>query len=232
VQGVIEFVFMLLGTIGSALYIALSPCLFPLLPLYLLNSLQSDDSRRRSVVVTSVLVAGLLVSIAMFAVIAYLATSVGSFLLTNFTNLQAILGVFILFFGAAMISEPLRNLFHLSRLSMSDQPAKPSNLKQVFFIGLGYTLMAAPCAGPSILALVSIFGTQSNLLVLILMLVLVALTIAIPYFAIALVTGEARMRMARSWSSHSRRIEIAAGVILVIIGIILILPIFGIRLYI
>jgi len=178
------------------------------------------------------LVAGMLVSIGAFAIIAYLATSVGSFLLTNFTNLQAILGVFILFFGVLMLSETLRRFLHLARLGMRGQPTEPSNLKQVFFIGLGYTLMAAPCAGPSILAIVSIFGAQSNPFVLVVMLVLVSFAIAVPYFAIALVTGEARTRMAKSLSSHSRRIEIIAGAILVLIGVILILPVFGIRLYI
>ena len=231
-QGIIELSLMLLGAIGSGLYIALSPCLFPLLPLFLLNSLQSADNRKRSVIVTGTLVAGMLVSIAAFAIIAYLATSVGIFLLSNFTNLQAILGVVILFFGAVMLSTRLRNLLHLSRLSMRGQPTKPSNLKQVFLVGLGYTLMAAPFAGPSILAIVSIFGAQSNFLVLILMLILVSITIAVPYFAIALVTGEARTRMAMSLSSHTRGIEIAAGTILVIVGLILILPFFGIRLYI
>jgi len=115
---------------------------------------------------------------------------------------------------------------------MRGQPEKPSNLRQVFFVGLGYTLMAAPCAGPSILAIVSIFGAQSNLIVLAFMLILVSIAIAVPYFALALVTGEARTRMTKSLSSQTRRIEIIAGVILIIIGVILILPLFGIRLYI
>jgi len=174
----------------------------------------------------------MLVSIGLFAIIAYLAASVGSFLLTNFTNLQALLGVFILFFGVLMLSETLRELLHLSRLSIKEQPEKPSNLNQVFLIGLGYTLMAAPCAGPSILAIVSIFGAQSNLFILAFMLVLVSIAIAVPYFAIALVTGEARTRMTKSLSGQARRIEIIAGAILIIVGVVLILPIFGIRLYI
>lgn len=227
-----ELLLMLSGAIGSGLYIALSPCLFPLLPLFLLNSFQTTDSRKRSLIVTGTLVAGMLVSIGVFAIIAYLVASVGTFLLTNFTNLQALLGVFILFFGVLMLSETLRELLHLSRLSMKGQPEKPSKLNQVFLIGLGYTLMAAPCAGPSILAIVSIFGAQSNLFILVFMLVLVSIAIAIPYFAIALVTGEARTRMTKSLSGQARRIEIIAGAILIIVGVILILPIFGIRLYI
>jgi cytochrome c biogenesis protein CcdA len=231
-QGLIELGLMLSGVIGSGLYIALSPCLFPLLPLFLLNSLHSSDSRARSAIVTSVLVAGMLVSLGLFAIIAYLATSVASFILTNFTNLQAILGALIIFFGVIMMSETLRERLHLTRLGMRDQQSTPSNLKQVFLVGLGYTLMAAPCAGPSIFAMVSLFGVQSNIFILLLMFIVVSIVIAIPYFAIALVTGEARTRMAASLSKHAHGIEVITGIILIAVGVILILPVFGFRFYI
>ena len=222
---------MLFGVIGSGLYIALSPCLFPLLPLFLVNSLQTTDTRKRSLVVTGVLVAGILVSLGLFAIMAYAVSSIGLFFLSNFTILQAILGSFIFFFGLVMISERLRNILHMSRLSMRGHPDKPSNLTHVFSIGLGYTLMAAPCAGPSILAMVSIFGVQSNPVILILMFILVAIVIAIPYFTIALVTGEARIRLTMSMSKRARSIEIAVGAILLILGVILITPVFGYRIF-
>jgi thiol:disulfide interchange protein DsbD len=231
-QSIIELGLMLSGAIGSALYIALSPCLFPLLPLFLLNNLQSVNSRKRSAVVTGALVIGMLISIGIFAAIAFFVTSVASFILINFTNLQAVLGALIIFFGIAMMSETLHEKLHLFHADSENQAVQPSDLKQVFFIGLGYTLMAAPCAGPSILAIISLFGVQSNIFVLVLMFFIVSIVIAIPYFAIALVTGEARVRMTRTLSANTRRIEIITGVILLVIGTILVLPILGIRLYI
>ena len=62
-QGLIELGVTLIGALTSGLYIAISPCLFPLLPLFLMNSLQASDSRKRSLLVTSALVAGILVSV-------------------------------------------------------------------------------------------------------------------------------------------------------------------------
>ncbi len=231
-QGIIEFGVSLLGALTSGLYIAISPCLFPLLPLFLMNSLQASDSRKRSLLVTSALVAGILVSVAFYALIAYFISSIGMFLLTSFRDLQAILGVLILFFGIVMISERLRNALRLSRLSMHGQPSKPSNLKQVFATGLGYTMLAAPCAGPAILGLVGIFGLQTNPFVILLLFIFVAIVIAIPYFAIALVAGEARTGLAMSISSRARTIEIVTGVILIILGLFMILqhPVFGLYL--
>lgn len=231
-QGIIELGMTLLGALTSGLYIAISPCLFPLLPLFLMNSLQASDSRKRSLIVTSALVAGILVSVAFYALIAYFISSIGMFLLTSSRNLQAILGVLILFFGIVMFSDRLRNALRLSRLSMHGKPSKPSNLKQVFFTGLAYTMLAAPCAGPAILGLVGIFGLQTNPFVLLLLFIFVAIVIAIPYFAIALVAGEARTGLAMSISSRARTIEIVTGVILIILGLFMVLqhPVFGLYL--
>lgn len=231
-QGIIELGIMLVGALTSGLYIAISPCLFPLLPLFLMNSLQASDSRKRSLLVTSALVAGILVSVGFYALIAFTISSIGIFLASSFRDLQLILGFIILFFGIVMISDKLRNALRLSRLSMHGKPSKPSNLGQVFVTGLGYTLLAAPCAGPAIIGLVGIFGTLTNPLFLLLAFVMVAIVIAVPYFAIALVAGEARTGLAMSISNRARTIEIVTGVILILLGLIMILqhPIFGLYL--
>ena len=232
-QGIIELGVALIGALTSGLYIAISPCLFPLLPLFLMNSLQASDSRKRSLLVTSALVTGILVSVGFYALIALTISSIGMLIMTTFRDLQLVLGVVILFFGIVMISDRLRNALHLSRLSMHGKPSKPSNLVNVFVTGLAYTLLAAPCAGPAIVGLVGIFGTISNPFYLLLVFVMVAIIIAIPYFAIALVAGEARTTLAMSISNRARTIELITGVILVVLGLYMILqhPIFGLYVF-
>ncbi|MHA1864305.1 MAG: cytochrome c biogenesis CcdA family protein [Candidatus Thorarchaeota archaeon] len=231
-QGLIELGVTLIGALTSGLYIAISPCLFPLLPLFLMNSLQASDSRKRSLLVTSALVAGILVSVGFYALISFTISSIGMFLVSSFRDLQLILGIVILFFGVVMISDRLRNALRLSRLGMHGKPSKPSNLGQVFVTGLAYTLLAAPCAGPAIIGLVGIFGTLTNPFLLLLVFALVAVIIAIPYFAIALVAGEARTSLAMSISNRARTIEIVTGAILILLGLLMILqhPVFGLYL--
>ena len=223
-QGFIEFVIQLGAGFGSGLYVAISPCLFPLLPLFLIRALQSDDRRGRSVIVTSVLILGILTSIGIFALISGL---IGYFLIQNFTFIRALLGGMIIVFGILMISERLKTRLGLGALSLKSQPSRPKSLASVYIIGLGYTLMAAPCAAPTILALSVLFGAQSTIWGIILMFLVVSIGVAIPYLAIALVSGEARIRLATRISGSARRIELVVGVILVIMGIILILPYFG-----
>ena len=230
-QGVIELGLLLVkltGVFGSGLFIAISPCLFPLLPLFLINSLQSADSRRRSVIVTAILVAGILSSVAFFIAI---AGFIGSFLIDFYIEFQAVLGLIILFLGLVMMSSTLQKRLRLSSLSLKTQPSAPTNLLSVYIVGLGYSLLAAPCSGPAILGTVALFGAETNLFTIILLFIVLSIAIAIPYFLIAMVTGEARMRMAMTISNQARKIELIVGTILVIIGFFLFIQLFGFRFY-
>jgi cytochrome c-type biogenesis protein len=223
-QEFISFLIQLGASFGAGLYVAISPCLFPLLPLFLIRTLQGEGGRARSVLVTVVLILGILTSIGVYAII---AGFIGFFLIQNFKLIRAILGGVIIIFGILMMSEKLKTSLGLGTLSLKSQPSAPKNLGSVYIIGLGYTLMAAPCAGPTILALSVLFGTLSTIWEIVVMYLVVSIGVALPYLAIALVTGEARIRMATTISNSARRIELVVGLILVIIGIILILPYFG-----
>ncbi|MGY5864078.1 MAG: cytochrome c biogenesis protein CcdA [Candidatus Thorarchaeota archaeon] len=227
-QGLIELgviLAKLAGVFGSGLYIAMSPCLFPLLPLFLLNSLKSADSRKRSVLVTGVLVVGILGSLSIFLSIAWI---IGGLLIEYYIRIQAALGLLIIFLGIVTMSTTLKTKLGMSSLSMK-QPSAPSNLFSVFLVGFGYSMLAAPCSGSVIFGVIALFGAETGVLMPLLLFLTLAVAVSIPYFAIAVVTGEARLRMAMSISNHARKVEIVAGVILIIIGTILFSQLFGFR---
>ncbi|MFX1483762.1 MAG: cytochrome c biogenesis protein CcdA [Promethearchaeota archaeon] len=214
------------GVFGAGLYIAISPCLFPLLPLFLLNSLKSADSRVRSVVVTGVLVLGILSSLVVFIAFAWF---IGSLLIEYYIRIQAIMGLIIIVLGIITMSTTLKDRLGLSSLNLRSQPTAPSNLLSVYLVGLGYSLLAAPCSGSAIFGIIALFGAETGSVVPILLFIVLSIAVSIPYFAIAVVTGEARMRMAFSIRHHARKVEIAAGLILIIIGVLLFSQLFGFR---
>ena len=226
-QGIVEAMFQVVATFGTGLYVAISPCLFPLLPLMLIRSLQSENSRKRSVLVTMVLVLGILASLAIFA---FIASLIGLLLIQYHTVIQAILGAFIAFFGLVMIFEPLRSVLRLDSLTLVSQPTKPTGLYSVFSIGFTYSLLAAPCSAPSLIGIFLIFGAETNALLLVAMFVAISFGVALPYLIIGLATGEARQNLATSFAYHARKVEIIVGAVLLILGIILILPAFGVSL--
>jgi len=205
----------------SGLYIATSPCIFPLLPLFLIRSLGSDDSRFRSVIVTIALTAGILSSLVIYLAISSL---IGLFIIQHYTSLQAVLGAIVIFLGIVTFSSTLKEKLRLTSLSIGGQPEKPTGLLGVFLIGLGYSLLAAPCSGPAILGLFVLFGTQTEILVLVIMFILLSIVVMIPYLTIALVTGEARTRIAMRIANSAKTLEYLVSGLLIIIGIILMYP--------
>ncbi|NHI88575.1 MAG: hypothetical protein EAX87_03570 [Candidatus Thorarchaeota archaeon] len=230
-QGFVELGLLLAkltGVFGAGLYIAVSPCLFPLLPLFLINSLQSADSRGRSALVTAVLVLGILSSVGFFVLI---AGFIGSFLIEYYIEFQAIMGLIILFLGFVMISTTLQEKLGFTSLNLRSQPTAPTNLLSVFLVGLGYSLLAAPCSGPAILGTIALFGAESDFLIIALLFLVLSIAISIPYFLIAAVTGEARMRMASTISQQARKIELIVGIVLAFIGLLLFIQLFGFRFY-
>ncbi|TFG14845.1 hypothetical protein EU537_02585 [Candidatus Thorarchaeota archaeon] len=214
-----------LGTVfGVGLYIATSPCLFPLLPLFLIRNLQSEDSRTRSVLVTIVLTAGILISLGVFIAI---SSFIGLYLIQNYLLIQAVLGGIIIVFGIFTLFPKLREMTGITKINIRSDPGNPKGLIGVFGVGFAYALLAAPCTGPSILALGFIFGSQIDLLMTILMFVMLSIGVLTPYLAIALVTGESRDRLASKMARSARTIEIIVGCLLVALGIWLMLPRFG-----
>ena len=205
----------------SGLYIATSPCIFPLLPLFLIRSLGSADDRSRSVIVTIALTAGILSSLAIYFAISGL---IGLYILQNYTLIQAVLGGIVIFLGIVTVSSTLKEKLRLNSLSIGRQPEKPTGLSGVFIVGFSYSLLAAPCSGPVIISMFALFGGQPEVSVQLVMFILLSIAVMIPYFAIAFVTGEARTRIAMQIANSARSLEYLVGGLLIIIGIILMYP--------
>ena len=121
-----------------------------------------------------------------------------------------------------MLSPTLQKKLRLSSLSLRSQPSAPRNLFNVYSVGFGYSILAYPCSGTAIFGTIAIFGAGASIFFDIFLFIVLSIAISLPYLLIALVTGEARMKMAMTISNQARRIEIIAGAILVLIGLFLV----------
>ncbi len=228
-QGVLEALLQIGASFSVGFYTAISPCLFPLLPLILIRTLQAENSRKRSVLVTMTLVFGILSSLALFSII---SVFIGTFIVQNYAMLRAFLGGLIGFVGLLLLSESLRKFLRLNSMSLRSQPSAPTGLFSIYTIGLGYSLIAAPCTGPALISVFLLFGAQSDLVVLLIMFLAISVGVTIPYLTLALLTGESRQRFTNAVTERARTIEIGLGFLLIILAIILILPYFGIIIFI
>lgn len=213
-----------LGTIfGVGLYVATSPCIFPLLPLFLIRSLQAEETRRGSLAVTMALTLGILVSLAVFIALVTIIWGFGLAMINLYEPLNAALGVLIIFLGFVTMSHKLRDVLRISRLSMRE-PGDPKGLGGVFVAGLGYSLLAAPCTAPVLLSTPFLFAYLTDFFMIILMFIALAMAVSIPYLIIALATGEARLRVASQMAANAHKLEIVVGMLLIVLGIWLMLP--------
>lgn len=224
-QGVLEGLLQIGASFGVGFYTAISPCLFPLLPLILIRTLQAENSRKRSLLVTMTLVLGILSSLALFSVISIF---IGTFIVQNYTLLRAFLGLLIGFVGILMLSERVRKILRMNSMSLRSQPTAPTGLFSIYTIGLGYSLIAAPCTGPALISVFLLFGAQTEIIVLLLMFVAISIGVTLPYLALALLTGESRQRFTTTVTEKARTIEIGIGLLLIVLAVLLILPYFGI----
>lgn len=217
---IIEQLLQMATALGMGLYIATSPCIFPLLPLFLIRSLQSEGSRKKSLLITLVLCFGILLSLAIFIAI---ASVIGLLIMRYYDVIQGVLVLIVIFLGILTMSQKLRNKLGVSRLKMRD-PGEPRGLLSVFVMGFGYSLIAAPCTGPVILSIPFVFGAVIEPILLLLMFLVLCIGVIIPYLIVALLTGEARQRMISTMSASAHKLEIIVGILLVVVGIILTWP--------
>ena len=206
----------------GGLAIATSPCLFPLLPLFLMKNLQSEESRLRSVLVTGILALGILASLAIYIILTSIILGLGLLFIDAAPTLARISYVLIIILGIIIASHTVREKLRLANLSMRTAPDNPKGLVGVFMVGFTYTMVAVPCTGSILLGIVPIISAQANPILILLLYLLLCFGVLIPYLAIAVVTGEARMKIASRLANSARTIEIIVGIFLIILGIYLI----------
>ena len=116
----------------------------------------------------------------------------------------------------------------MNSMSFRSQPTAPTDLFSIYTIGLGYSLIAAPCTGTALISVFLLFGAQTEIIVLLLMFVAISIGVTLPYLALALLTGESRQRFTTTVTEKARTIEIGIGLLLIVLAVLLILPYFGI----
>ncbi len=224
------------------LYVALSPCLFPIMPLTvfrIMNKSILDDSgqehhpsRRIALQWVIILTSGILLTFVLAVLISvYIWANLGLFLINIYLELTFILGLLLIIMGIFLLFPILAE----STFAKIPIPQRVTNSFQreeyrqldLFLIGFGYSIIALPCAFPVFLVLLSIIpfiGSSFNLLI---GMVLFSVGLFLPYFILVLVTAEARTRAASFLAERFRVIEIITGILVIIFGLLFIWPSFG-----
>jgi cytochrome c-type biogenesis protein len=201
----------------------ISPCILPMLPVYLmfLSGEEQERSQKKLVFNTLCFILGFTL---LFVLLGAGASSIGRLLQSHQLLLQRISGILLIVFGsyyAGFFKIPF--LQREWRFGTSVHKLTP--LRSLVF-GAAFSFGWTPCLGPMLGAALTLAGNTRYLWEGMLLLLLFSLGLGVPFLITALLYN--RLTGAFNWlKRHHLAIQRIAGVILIVFGILLTFNIFG-----
>ena len=193
----------------------LSPCLLPMLPVYISYFAGGGERTIRKTLSCALgFVAGFTV---VFVAMGALAGSIGSLLLTYRQAVNLIGGMIVILFGLNYLGLIRWNLFHGGSRVMDAQ-------NMTFFsaavFGVVFSLGWTPCVGAFLGSALLLASQQGHMLEGMVMLLAYSLGLGIPFLISAVLIDT--LKSAFSWvKRHYRIINLLSGSLLVVIGILM-----------
>ena len=203
-----------------------SPCVLPLIPGYLsfVSGVSMEEfrlgtattaSRRRLVVASLAFVAGFsLVFIALGAS----ASAIGSFLMSRLPLLGKIAGVLIIIFGLHTMGVFRLRILDTEKRVQTER--KPTSLLGAMLVGVAFAFGWTPCIGPILGTILVMAGRKETISEGVLLLTVYSAGLGIPFLLTSLAVNRFFGASARI-RKHYHTIEVASGVLLVAIGVLI-----------
>jgi cytochrome c-type biogenesis protein len=215
------------GAIAAGLISFLSPCVLPLVPAYIsfvagttLDRVVGDDAddpamTRRVFVSALAFVIGFST---VFILLGASASALNRLLVTHIDLLAKIAGAVIVLFGLHMMG--LLKIPLLYREARLNTTGRPTSLVGAYLIGLAFAFGWTPCIGPVLATILTVAASREDLGYGVALLATYALGLGIPFLLAALAVRPF-MRFLQRFRRHIRTVEIVAGALLTITGILI-----------
>lgn len=198
-----------------------SPCLLPMLPVYISYFAGGENSRKRTFCNALAFIAGFTV---VFLALGAFAGTVGAALQRYKTAVNLVTGGIVVIFGLNFSG--ILKIGFLNKTKKLDVQIKPGNIASTFLFGMIFSIGWTPCVGAflgSALMLASERGTMAEGL---LMLLLYSMGLGIPFLASALLLD----RLKETFQFIKRNylwINRICGIFLIVVGISMMTGLFG-----
>jgi cytochrome c-type biogenesis protein len=202
----------------------LSPCVLPLVPGYVSfvagSSLEDmrdgEASRLQAVALALTFVAGFSV---VFVSLGASATYLGSMLLTYKYELGIVAGVVVTLFGLHMLGITPFSLMNSEARFHVDMPG--GRALSAFLLGIAFAFGWTPCIGPVLGAILTLSASTADVAKGAFLLAIYSIGLGVPFLLAAIFTGTLLKRL-RALGSAGRRLQQAAGGLLVVMGILMV----------
>ncbi|MEZ7872371.1 MAG: cytochrome c biogenesis protein CcdA [Eubacteriales bacterium] len=193
----------------------ISPCLLPMLPIYLSFFAAGDTDRRRTLRNALGFVLGFTI---VFVIMGAFMGIMGKLVREYQTVLNIITGAVVILFGLNFIG--IVKIGFLNRASQQDANVKDLNFLSSMLFGIVFSIGWTPCVGAFLGSALLLASQGGSLLQGIVMLLAFSLGLGIPFVVSALLVD--RLKGAFDFiKRHYRVINLVSGLVLVIVGILM-----------
>ncbi len=188
-----------------------SPCIFPLLPVYL--GILSNNGKK-SILKTFVFVLGLSIS---FILLGFGAGSIGRFLMSK--TFRIFSGIIVIIFG--IIQMEIIKIPFLEKTKLVEIKGKEENsIIGVFLLGFSFSLGWTPCIGPVLSSILIISSDSANSFYGALMMFIYVMGMATPFVIFSFFSKEL-LKRAKGVQKYLGFLKKIGGLLIVIMGILL-----------
>lgn len=190
----------------------ISPCMLPMLPLYISYFAADGDKKKNTFVNALFFVLGFSV---VFTLLGLFAGSIGMLLSRHKIWVNVISGAVVILFGLSYLE-----VIKLSFFKGMKAGIKIKGMFSAFLFGLVYSVSLTPCVGAFLGSALMIASSSGGALHGTLLLLVYSLGLGIPFVFSAVLIG--KMTVAFDFiKKHYRVINIASGVFLIAVGILM-----------
>ena len=195
---------------------AFSPCVLPLLPLFIAYALKQREQQLLWRILSALaIVAGIMVSM---LIVGLLLSMIGELASTLLEALSIIVGIILIVLGLVIIVKPK---FMYKLASSSGIKITRTGILGAFEYGLLFGPLILPCSLPIVLAVFLTSFTVAQSIGRLLIFIIYGIGMGIPITLIVLLTSELRKAVISKYVKVSRKIDYISGAILIIFGIYL-----------
>ena len=193
----------------------ISPCLLPMLPIYLSFFAAGDTDRRRTLRNALGFVLGFTI---VFVIMGAFMGIMGKLVREYQTVLNIVTGAIVILFGLNFMG--VLKIGFLNRASQQDANVKDLNFFSSMLFGIVFSIGWTPCVGAFLGSALLLASQGGSLLQGIVMLLAFSLGLGIPFVVSALLVD--RLKGAFDFiKRHYRVINLISGLVLVIVGILM-----------
>ncbi|MBE6642064.1 MAG: cytochrome c biogenesis protein CcdA [Ruminococcaceae bacterium] len=198
----------------------ISPCLLPMLPIYISYFAGGEANRAKTVKNSLGFVLGFT---AVFVCMGALAGSVGSFLKEYRTFVNIVTGLVVIVFGLNYTGILKFNIF--KGISNKGDVSNMGFISSILF-GIVFSIGWTPCVGAFLGSALMLASVEGKVLSGIIMLLLYSLGLGIPFVVSALLID--RLKSAFDFvKKHYRVINIVCGCLLILVGVLMMTGLLG-----